>query len=99
MGLPAVVCGVCFRPLLLKPSTRVAGAFCCGALAVALSGILFALALAFSGDAFLASAGAVLLAHIPVMGIEGMVTVFIVSFLARSMPDVLRFSSGAGNAR
>ncbi|MGL4667740.1 MAG: cobalt transporter CbiM [Saezia sp.] len=98
MGLPAVLCGEIFRPFLLKPSKRSIAAFCCGALAVALSALLFAIALAFSGDDFMTSAAAVLIAHIPIMGIEGVLTVFIVAFLAKVMPDVLSFSSGAKNA-
>lgn len=95
MGLPAVFCGILFRPLLLNPSRRSLGAFCCGALAVALSSVLFALALALSGDDFFVSAGAVLIAHIPVMLIEGALTVLIVSFLAKAMPEVLNFSAEA----
>lgn len=93
MGLPAVICGTLFRPLLRKGSTRVLGAFCCGAIAVALSAALFALALAFSGDDFMTTASAVLIAHIPIMLLEGVLTVVIVSFLAKVMPEVLRFAS------
>lgn len=99
MGLPAVICGTLFRPLILKASTRAFGAFCCGAVAVALSALIFALALAFSGDNFMTSAGAVLIAHIPIMGIEGILTMFIVSFLAKTMPEVLSFSSGDKNVQ
>lgn len=99
MGLPAVICGALFRSLILKASTRAFGAFCCGAVAVALSALIFALALAFSGDNFMTSAGAVLIAHIPIMGIEGILTMFIVSFLAKTMPEVLNFSSGDKNVQ
>ena len=98
MGLPAVICGALFRPLMLNTSIRTMrtlGAFCCGALAVALSSLLFALALAFSGDDFITSAGVVLIAHIPVMLIEGVITAIIVSFLIRVMPEILSFSSQA----
>lgn len=95
MGLPAVFCGVLMRPLILKPSTRVAGAFICGSGAVLLSALLFALALSFSGEDFLTSAGAVFIAHVPIMVIEGVLTVMIVSFLTKAMPELLSFSQGA----
>lgn len=95
MGLPAVICSALFRPLILnpKPSTRALGAFLCGALAVGLSALLFALALAFSGDDFITSSSAVLIAHIPIMLIEGVLTVVIVAFIAKAMPDMLSFAS------
>lgn len=100
MGLPAVFCGLLCKPFLLKASTRPVAAFCCGALAVAFSGLLFALALAFSGDDFFVSAGAVLIAHIPIMAIEGTLTMLVVSFLAKAMPELLYFSSQTdGTAR
>ncbi len=98
MALPAVVCGMLFRPLIRNPAFRAFGAFCCGALAVGLSALLFALALALSGDDFLASAGAVFVAHIPVMLIEGIVTMLVVAFLTKAMPDMLHFACGAGDA-
>ena len=98
MGFPAVFCGILFRPLILKNSTRVVGAFCCGATAVALSGVLFAMAMTFSGEDFITPAGAVLLAHAPVMVIEGVLTMLIVSFLSKAMPDILSFSPGVRNA-
>lgn len=98
MGLPAVLCGMLFKPLMLKASTRAVGAFCCGALAVAMSAVLMALALAFSGDDFFTASGMVLLAHAPIMLIEGALTALIVRFLARAMPEVLHFSPGLKNA-
>lgn len=97
IAFPAVLCGLLFRPLILKASTRAVGSFCCGASAVALSGVIFALAMLFSGADFMVTAGAVLLAHIPVMIAEGVLTMLIVSFLGKAMPDILRFSSEAGN--
>lgn len=98
MGLPAVICGALFRPLILKPSTRAIGAFCCGSFATILSALLFAVALAFSGDDFMVSAAAVLIAHIPIVVIEGVLTMIIVSFLAKAMPEILQLSSGVRNA-
>ena len=68
------------------------GAFCCGALAVAGAGILTASVLTFSNKGFWASAQIQLLAHLPIMVIEGIVTMFAVSFIARIRPEILQFS-------
>ena len=56
---------------------------------VFLSSLLVALALVFTGEAFLTVAKLVVIAHLPVMLIEGLVTVFCVRFLKRVRPDIL----------
>ena len=89
MGIPAVLCGLMFRPLLRREKTRAIGAFLCGFSAVGLSALLFSLALALSGDDFFTSAAVVLMAHIPVMCIEGILTAVIVNFLSKAMPELL----------
>lgn len=98
MALPAVLCGILLRPLMRVSSTRSIGAFLCGSGAVLLSTLLFSLALFFSGEDFLASAGVVFVAHIPIMLLEGILTVVIVGFLSKAMPDLLYFSQEARNA-
>ena len=98
MGLPAVFCGILLSPLVRSPSTRVIGSFLCGGGAVLLSALLFSLALAFSGEDFFASAAVVFMAHIPIMIIEGALTVVIVGFLTKAMPELLSFSQGTRNA-
>jgi len=90
MGFPALVCGALFRSLL--HGNRVSGmgaAFFCGALGVALSGLLAALALALSGEVFQVTATALLLGHIPVMLVEGIVTAFIFKLVYLVAPEML----------
>lgn len=90
MALPPVICFYVFRPMLMNTSARrPLAAFACGALAVGLSALCTAGALALSGEAFFNVAKALLLASLPVMLIEGLVTASIVSFLARVRPEVL----------
>ena len=97
MAWPAVLCGLLFRPFLAgrkrpsreKSGRRNAAAFACGALAVCFSALLCALALALSGEAFFTVAWTILLAHLPVMVIEGLLTAFIVAFLDKALPELL----------
>lgn len=93
MAAPAVLCWYALRPLMLRPGTsRAIGAFCCGSLPVAGAGLLTALSLFFSEEGFLRSAQILFLAHIPVMVVEGIVTILVVSFLAKVRPEILSFS-------
>jgi cobalt/nickel transport system permease protein len=93
MAFPAVLCFYLLRPLLTRPgSLRTLGAFCCGALSVAGAGLLTALSLAFTDEGFLQAARLLFLAHIPVMIVEGIVTMLTVSFLAKVRPEILRFA-------
>lgn len=95
MALPAVLCFLAFRPWLRQGGRwRGAGAFLCGFLAVLLSGALTAGSLALSGEAFLVVAQAILLAHVPVMFIEGLLTMLAVGFLAKARPEMLVMSLG-----
>ena len=61
-----------------------------GAGAVLLSGLLVGLALIFTDKAFQWAAFAVVAAHIPVMVIEGLITVFVIEFLRKMRPEMLR---------
>lgn len=89
-ALPAVICRLCFASLIHKSrSYAIMAAFAVGALSVLLSVIIVALALTFSEQAFLEVAGLVVIAHIPVMVIEGFITVFLVIFLKKVQPDLL----------
>lgn len=90
MALPAVVCFVFFGPLLRAGGMRrTVGAFCCGFFSVLLAGGLTACALALSGEAFAATARVILVAHIPIMLIEGVLTAMAVTFLAKVRPEML----------
>ncbi|MFO7594752.1 MAG: cobalt transporter CbiM [Desulfocurvibacter africanus] len=90
MAMPAVVCHYAFGPLV-KRTDRIAalGAFAAGALAVLLSGTLVAIFLIFSGEQFLQAAWVILAAHVPIMLIEGLLTMFLVAFFKRAKPELL----------
>lgn len=60
-----------------------------GASGLAASGMILSLALVTTGKAFWATAGYALVAHVPVMIIEAIVTAACVGFLMRVKPDAL----------
>ena len=86
---PALLLGLVCRPWFGIARYRSFAAFCCGALAVAGSAALGALALILSGEAFAVSAAALLAGHLPLMLIEGLITMVAVNFLVRVRPDLL----------
>lgn len=91
MAAPAVLCFYLFRPFLRGGNgSRFAAAFGVGFLSVLLSTVLTAGSLVFSGDEFLSAARVMAAAHLPVMVIEGVITAFAYSFLARVKPEVLQ---------
>ena len=90
MALPAICCHYLFGPLLARELSRRAAfvaAFGAGALAVAASGTLLAATLYFSSREFTTVATAILLAHLPVMIVEGVLTGSAAVFLKRVQPD------------
>ncbi|WP_319541969.1 cobalt transporter CbiM [uncultured Pseudodesulfovibrio sp.] len=90
MATPAVICFYVFRPMLFKGSgSRFAAAFACGFFAMLLSTVLTAGALALSGDAFREAAWMLFYTHLPIMVVEGVITGFAYSFLAKVKPEVL----------
>ena len=90
MALPAVVGYYLFSHLLRRsPALALTGAFACGFMAVLLGGLIVALALMFTEEKFLEVAAAVVMAHIPVMIIEGIVTALCVAFLKKVQPSML----------
>jgi len=90
MALPAVVCYLFFKPLIWKkPAFSFFAAFLVGCLSIVLSGLLVGLFLIFTEESFLEVAFMVVLAHIPIMIIEGLITAFCVGFLKKVQPDLL----------
>lgn len=90
MGLPALACGWLFHfGRRLDPGHRVALGFLCGVLGILGAALLLAMLLALSGKDFLGVARLALLAHLPVMLIEGFMTGFIIAFLTRVKPEML----------
>lgn len=89
MGLPALLCGLFFRRFFFNDRLRPWAAFACGFGSILLSALLCALALALSGDAFTVAAWTIFSAHIPIMFIEGFLTMATVGYLARALPELL----------
>lgn len=90
IALPAVVVGLVFgrgvaraRPLAAALLGGLAGA-----LSIALTTLLVAGSLALSGREFLAAAHLVLVAHLPLMAVEGVLTGFAVLLARKVKPDL-----------
>lgn len=90
MALPAVACYYLFAPLI-KKSTRIASiaAFTCGFMAVFMGAILLGGALYLSNESFLEVASIAVSAHVPIMIIEGFITLFCIGFLKKVRPEML----------
>ena len=90
MALPAVFCYYLFGRLVGKrPHIAMPAAFACGALSVFLGAVMVGLALTFTEENFLKMSYLVVIAHLPVMIIEGIITAFCVAFLRKVQPDML----------
>lgn len=91
MGLGAVFAGWCFHFISGAKADKnlKVGAFIAGSSGVLVSSLLTALALAFSEEGFLYAAWALFISNLPIMIIEGVITIFVVMYLKRSDPTVL----------
>jgi cobalt/nickel transport system permease protein len=95
MALPAVGCYLVFGPLVHRsPRIAAVAAFACGCLSVLLSGLLLGVSLIFTEENFLEVSGIIIVAHIPVMIIEGIITAICVTFLRKVRPEMLSGYSG-----
>ncbi|KPA15150.1 cobalt transporter CbiM [Candidatus Magnetomorum sp. HK-1] len=90
MALPAVLCFYLFGPLISKGySITMAASFACGFLSVFGVAILLGTSLIFTEENFLEVSYLVIVANLPVMIIEGIVTAFCVTFLKKVHPVLL----------
>ncbi|MFH1102763.1 MAG: cobalt transporter CbiM [Pseudomonadota bacterium] len=98
MAGPAVLCYYIFSPFIQKkPWICIAASFACGSTAVFLGALLLASFLVFSDKHFLEISMVVVIAHLPVMVIEGLITTFCVLFLRKVRPSILPgYLSGSG---
>jgi len=96
MAFPAVVCFHLFRAGVKSPNLVISmvSSFLCGFGAIVLGGLIAALMLFFTGSHFLIVAKLIVLAHLPVMVIEGVITVFSVEFIKRVKPEMLEVMYG-----
>lgn len=90
MAAPALLCYYLFGFMLRKkPPIPMIGAFACGFFSVFFGAVIAGFALMFTEENFLEVSTMIVVAHIPVMIIEGIVTAFFVGFLQKVQPDML----------
>ena len=91
MGIPGVVCYHLFNRGAKNGSSTAAAlfGFVAGGLAIALTGALVGVTLVSAGRSFLPVVYALIVAHLPVMVIEGLVTASVVTFLKKVRPELL----------
>jgi cobalt/nickel transport system permease protein len=92
MAVPAVITGALARPALRSNSglfavvmTAIAGAG-----AIIMSAAMVAGSLALSGESFVAVSKLIFVAHIPIAIAEGILSVFMISFLLKTKPEVIK---------
>ena len=91
MALPAIICFYLFNRGVRGENNFIAlmMAFVCGFLAILLSGVMVAAALVFTGEPFIQVAKLIIIVHLPVMILEGVLTVFCIGFLRKVRPEIL----------
>jgi cobalt/nickel transport system permease protein len=90
MAMPSVLCYYFFKSMILKESAvAFISAFACGFISVFFSAVLVGLALMTTDENFLEISGLVVVAHFPVMLIEGIITAFFISFIKKVQPSML----------
>jgi len=97
MAFPAIISFYLFHLFAgksLEHSRLIFSGFFCGATSVLGSALLVALSLISTGEAFLPAAKLIVLAHIPVMSIEGIITAAVLSFLKKVKPELLMMGKG-----
>ncbi len=89
MAFPAVVFYYICRKGIKSPAKKVrfAAEFSAGAGVILASGLLVAVSLLATGESFYTAARLIVLSQIPVMVVEGILTVFIIEFLRKVRPD------------
>lgn len=95
MGIGASAAGLIFRWIAgaqFDKNLKIAG-FSAGFSGVFISGLLTALALAFSNEGFIAAAWAIFLTNLPVMFIEGVITAIVVVYIKRTDAGVFNAHS------
>lgn len=90
IALPAVAVHYLCRPGIVRGSPQVAAIWGAigGALAIALTTVCVGVALAFSGEGFVAAAKLVFVAHLPVMAIEGVLSGAAIHLARRVKPEL-----------
>jgi len=91
IAFPAVLVWLIFGRFVQSPNAliRRAAEFTAGAGAIFVSGILVAASLVATGEAFSTTARLIVAGHVPVMLVEGIITVFVVEFVVQLRPEML----------
>lgn len=90
MALPAYLVYLITKKGVLSFLNEKIKYFSIGFISVFLSTIFLALILAFSKEEYLYASYTIFLANIPAMVIEGLVTLFLINYLKKSIPDLLK---------
>ncbi len=97
MAFPAIMVFYIFKPFIKSNSVKIIyiGEFLSGFLSVFFAAILVGLSLFLTGKPFLKVAELAVAAHIPVMLIEGVVTLIVLEFLRKVKPEIFKnFKTG-----
>ncbi len=89
-AVPAIFCFYIFRPLLRQVKYSAVAGFGAGFFAVFLSTLFVAMSLITSDTGFISTAKIIMIANIPLMLIEGIITSCIVTFIFKVKPEILR---------
>jgi cobalt/nickel transport system permease protein len=90
MAFPAVLCFYLFGPLIKKKhSIAMAASFACGFFSVLFTAIMLGGALIFTQENLQGVSFLVVIANLPVMIIDGIITAFCVAFLKKVHPEIL----------
>jgi len=91
MALPAIFCFYLFGYAVKGRNNLISmgSAFACGFLGILMASFMVAISLVFTGDPFWGIAKVVVIAHLPIMVIEGLITLFSAGFLRKLKPELL----------
>ncbi len=94
MAFPSVIVYLLFYKAVMSKKSWVfiTASFFTGFIAVFLAGIFTSLSLVFTGEAFIRVAKLIIIAHIPIMFIEGLITILVVGFLKKVKPEILEIN-------
>ncbi|MDK2091580.1 cobalt transporter CbiM [Aliarcobacter butzleri] len=93
MALPAYLVYLIFKLEILKKLNEKVKFFLVGFLGVFISSLLLFTVLVFSKDEYLAVAYSIIAVNIPTMILEGIVTMFLLLYIKKSMPKLLKETS------
>ncbi|WP_152020675.1 cobalt transporter CbiM [Aliarcobacter butzleri] len=93
MALPAYLVYLIFKLEILKKLNEKVKFFLVGFLGVFISSLLLFTVLVFSKDEYLAVGYSIIAVNIPTMILEGLVTMFLLLYIKKSMPKLLKETS------